>query len=553
MGVLFIIWWGFIVEYWVVDEVAEEFVREVGYGRSVDWYLIKLGSAIYRLESACYGDVEVCVREFLNKPEVRGALAPLACYRDAVRELILTPRHRGLQPYMDLILEILSSLKCSGRERIESIMRKETYAVESGKEKEEIRKEVVVEERRWRRSKLESVSRRSSSLKSFAILAILLMVSATLAYFIVETGLLKEVAPTVLEKPTAPTSTIYTEASTTSATMRYSSITPSPTMPTSTTTQSSPLIASKSESINVTEPVIYALNRINYEREKYGLEPLKLFHNNTVAQQHAEEMVTYGYLSHWDINGYKPYMRWGFEGYTWFGISESIGAMFIYDGKTWSSWELKEAIDNSVYNMVYNDAESNWGHRDDLLDPCHNYVAIGIAYSSKMFALVINSINDYIVWLEKPRILGSKLQMSGIIPYRFIDGNDSVPISIYVFYDKPPKKTTAYQLNNEFPSSYGYGETNSPIAGVLPKTNMYYEDIETLYAEEYIVENRDNGLFFKVTVDLKPILTKDGVYTIIILQKDLKQKHPFRELNYCELTNIVIKYVNGTIMYFTKN
>ena len=317
------------MEDWVVDEVAEEFVREVGYGRSVDWYLIKLSSAIYRLESACYGDVEVCVRKFLNKPEVRGALAPLACYRDAVRELILTPRHRGLQPYMDLILETLSSLKCSGRERIVDVMRAETYVVESGKE-EEVGKGVVVEERRKRRSGLKSVSRRSSSLKSFAILAILLMVSATLAYFIVETGLFKEVAPMISEKPTASTPIIYTETSTSSVTTRYSSATPSQTPSTSTTISTSPLITSKSESINVTKLVIYALNRINYERGKYGLEPLKLFYNNTVAQQHAEEMVTYRYLSHWDINGYKPYMRWGFEGYTWFGITESIGAMFIY-------------------------------------------------------------------------------------------------------------------------------------------------------------------------------------------------------------------------------
>ncbi len=65
---------------------------------------------------------------------------------------------------------------------------------------------------------------------------------------------------------------------------------------------------------NVTKPtyeelINYALNLINEDRAKHGLAPVSLG-NNIAAQKHAEDMLKYRYISHWDSEGYKPYMRY---------------------------------------------------------------------------------------------------------------------------------------------------------------------------------------------------------------------------------------------------
>jgi len=427
---------------------------------------------------------------------------------------------------MNIILETLSSIECANPEKIRSIIRQPMYIIEK-EEKIEKKKtyEPIIYYREIRPRK---APRNRHIVKTLAIATILILIIMIGAYFATQKY------PQTSSALTFPHTSTYTTQTYTSPT--YTPYTFTSQQPTS--------------KINITELILYTLSQINSEREKYGLQPLSLFINNTVAQQHAEEMAAHGYLSHWDLKGYKPYMRWGFEGFTWFGISESLGATFVEYGRiVWTRNELLKTIRDHIYNMIYNDAESNWGHRDDLLDPCHNYVAIGIAFSEKTFALVINAIDDYILWYEKPKIINSKLHMSGIIPYRFINKSDIVPINIYVFYDEVPKETSVYELNNVLPSAWSYGETGKPIAGILPKSNIYYKGIKTIYAEKYVTKNTDKGLFFNITIDLKPILDKEGVYTIIILQEDLEQKHPFRKANYCTLTNIVIKYENGTLIY----
>lgn len=478
---------------------------------------------IYDLEKVFPKNTEKYIKDFLNNPRVREALKPLACYKDTVKNLLLTPRHGSLRPYIDIILETLSSIQCVNPERIGGIIRQPIYIIER-EEKVEAKRKTYKPMFYYKEYYPRRVLKKRNIIRNLAIIAVLFIIIAMGAYF--ATQLRPE--------------EVSTTSSQTSFPHAYTPYSHSPYMPTS---------QYQVGRINVTEFILYALNQINSEREKHGLKPLSLFINNTVAQQHAEEMASYEYLSHWNLKGYKPYMRWGFEGFTWFGISESLGATFIEDGIVWTQGKLLETIRDNIYSMVYNDAESNWGHRDDLLDPCHNYVAIGIAFSEKMFGLVINSIDNYILWYEKPRILDSKLYMSGIIPYRFINKSDIVPINIYVYYDEIPKETSVYELNYVFPSAWGYGEANKPIAGILPKSNIHYENIKTVYAEKYITRNTEKGLFFKITVNLKPILNKEGIYTIIVLQEDLEQKHPYRKINYCTLTNIVIKYENEILIY----
>jgi uncharacterized protein YkwD len=51
----------------------------------------------------------------------------------------------------------------------------------------------------------------------------------------------------------------------------------------------------------------YALNKINEDREKFGLKPV-YFSNNIAAQKHAEDILGTKVLSHWMTDGENPYM-----------------------------------------------------------------------------------------------------------------------------------------------------------------------------------------------------------------------------------------------------
>lgn len=59
--------------------------------------------------------------------------------------------------------------------------------------------------------------------------------------------------------------------------------------------------------------VQYMLDLINDDRLEHGLQPVTLG-TNPAAQQHAEEMLSEGYLSHWGLDGLKPYMRYTLAG-----------------------------------------------------------------------------------------------------------------------------------------------------------------------------------------------------------------------------------------------
>ena len=57
------------------------------------------------------------------------------------------------------------------------------------------------------------------------------------------------------------------------------------------------------------ELVNYALILINNDRQLNGLENVTLSNVNS-AQVHADNMLKNNFVSHWDLNGYKPHMRY---------------------------------------------------------------------------------------------------------------------------------------------------------------------------------------------------------------------------------------------------
>jgi len=207
----------------------------------------------------------------------------------------------------------------------------------------------------------------------------------------------------------------------------------------------------------------YALQQINADRAANGTGPVSLGYNQA-AQQHADSMLYYGYFSHFDTQGYKPYMRYsllaGLGGdFENVAFSENTGGPYTNTGA------VENAIKNLEHGMVYDDVTCcNNGHRYNILNSLHNIVSIGVAYNSTFVYFDEEFENDYIKLNFTATSAAASnpyyVTMTGTLLQQV-----AVPQAIYVSFDGTPTAETIAQLNSG-PHEYGPGTL---VGGVLPK------------------------------------------------------------------------------------
>ena len=148
------------------------------------------------------------------------------------------------------------------------------------------------------------------------------------------------------------------------------------------------------EPSNYADLVNYALTQINNDRATYNLSAVTLSPVMS-GQQHAYSMYVNNYFSHWDTEGYKPYMRYSILNGTG-AVEENVAYESAYLTFT-SKVPEEQAIYNLEHDMMYNDSSCcQNGHRDNILNPYHNRVSIGIMYSANRFYFVEDFENYYI-------------------------------------------------------------------------------------------------------------------------------------------------------------
>ena len=278
------------------------------------------------------------------------------------------------------------------------------------------------------------------------------------------------------------------------------------TVPTTGVTTSQP---SQSSTIALQE---YVLSLINTDRNQNGLSNVSLS-NETSGQQHAESMLNDNYFSHWDIYGLKPYMRYTLLNGTG-AVSENIAYQFDQICSITCSGDInpKTALQEMEYNMMYNDSICcNNGHRDNILNPDHNQVSIGIATDGSRIYLVEDFIDNYINWTNNApelSIASDEMYLSGKIQKGYAINQVSVS------YDPPVENMSSAQLNSTF--SYGYG---TQIAGVATD-GYYYTTMTTINADQYSVE----GNQFTISFNLRSLIQQNGAgeYTILVWLNDSK-------------------------------
>ena len=258
--------------------------------------------------------------------------------------------------------------------------------------------------------------------------------------------------------------------------------------------------------------VAYALFLINQDRKDYGLSNVTLAPTQS-GQQHSQDMLENNYFSHWDTQGMKPYMRYTLLSGTqsvdeniatnWSSESSCLGSICTYSGNL----DPQPAIRAMEYSMMYNDSICcNNGHRDNILDPNHNEVSIGIAYNSSTIYFTEDFVNNYVSWQQStPAIVGSEVNLDGVVQGAY---NIS---SIEVSYD--PALSPMSQSQLAATHSYSYG---SQIAGVVADSSYYYQGIQTIVADNY--QYSQNSGAFNIKFNLQSVIANysAGEYTVML-------------------------------------
>jgi uncharacterized protein YkwD len=257
----------------------------------------------------------------------------------------------------------------------------------------------------------------------------------------------------------------------------------------------------------------YTLDLINSDRQSAGLNPVTLSFNSA-AQIHAQDMLDNYYWAHWGTDGLKPYMRYTLEG----GLGydrENVGYSGPYDPaenpNQYADIDVNKEIRDLEYQMVNNDAKSNWGHRDNILYKWHQKVNIGVAFDKKRVALVQQFEGDYVDYIQPPTISGTTLALSGIIRL-------GEPNNITICYDKSPQPLTGTELVTGNYHSYDLGDRIGYILAP-PPPGQFYKDLpeEALLAAKW--DTGQSGQF-SIQADIAPALSKGkGVYTIVIVTR----------------------------------
>ena len=182
------------------------------------------------------------------------------------------------------------------------------------------------------------------------------------------------------------------------------------------------------------------LQQVNGDRAAANLSALKLDELAcTVANEHARDMATGTFLSHWGSDGRKPYHRYSLAGGT-AAIQENCSSADDI-GSVAPGNVLNDLRD--MHQSMLNEKPPHDGHRKTILDPYHTHVGFGIALNSRSLRLDELYLARYIqldnvVAEAKP---GATIRVSG----RLLNASHFVN-EIDVFYEPLPKPPDYFWL-----------------------------------------------------------------------------------------------------------
>lgn len=261
----------------------------------------------------------------------------------------------------------------------------------------------------------------------------------------------------------------------------------------------------------IAELKIAMIERINEDRSKFGLKPVK---DDEIASKigeiNAKEQQKFKFVGHQSVDGSNPYYRYSQIGGNDYHAQNTAGR-WGYNLKSVDYKQVLEWILDSHYRMV-SEVPPHDGHRKNILDPYRNYVGIGISYSNKDCYLTQEFLNRYINFdskITKKIKLGKEFNVSG------------APVKGYkvagttIFYEPFFKNLTPEEIN-DIPN-YSLPSTRLDLYKKLPEGYKYGN------GSRGDIDLKDDGTF---SIPFKQYKGK-GIYTMIIWLMDEKDSKVF--------------------------
>ena len=204
------------------------------------------------------------------------------------------------------------------------------------------------------------------------------------------------------------------------------------------------------------------LELINAEREKAGVDPVVLG-NNIAAQLHAESSLENCVLSHWGVDGLKPYMRYSLAGGYQSNGENGLGLNYCVG----PGWQPLDSITQEIRDAVTEWMDSS-DHGRNILDPWHKKVNIGLAWDRYNINAVQHFEGDYVEYESLPIIVDHDLSMSGTLK------NGVAFYNAQIYYDPPPHSLTRGQLSKTY--CYDFGLLVAALRSPAPAGSYYPTD-----------------------------------------------------------------------------
>ena len=213
-------------------------------------------------------------------------------------------------------------------------------------------------------------------------------------------------------------------------------------------------------SIELADLKNHMLELINGDRQANGLDLVTLG-DNPAAQEHAEEMSANGYLSHWGMDGMKPYMRYTLAGGVNYEGENASGVIT----SSWLDVLARAVFPEEQLRETQQGFMESPGRRRNIVDPLQKKVNLGIGCNRTTCAVVQQFAGEYVKFSEKPAIVDGVLVMAGQLT-----GGFSL-IGIQVWYDPPPHTLELGQLDK----TYCY-DVGTPAAFIRepPRPGTFY-------------------------------------------------------------------------------
>ena len=266
------------------------------------------------------------------------------------------------------------------------------------------------------------------------------------------------------------------------------------------------------------------LGLINTDRALHGVDPVALG-TNAAAQDHANDMLVFGYLGHWWVDGKKPYMAYSQAGGTSY-VAENVAVAGhhvagLATNDCSSFFSLCEQLipDEQLAElqnrMVYDDADSNWGHRETMLDPGHSEVSIGIAFDEEFISLVQHFSGGSARIVEGPAFTDTQLSMK----VEILDNAVQVFKAVTIWWEPLPTPRNpmeisalrSYCVGGDFTAKCG-----DPIFVVVPPppVGQIYHGLtkDHIVADAWTV---DSGLL-EIRATMPKSAMRTGMYTVSV-------------------------------------